>query len=67
MDWRQLRVVVGSEMLEFEATACDRQPESRDDARGGTHASPRGKPPLCDWRLCNTDMHHDARHHLLVH
>ena len=43
MDWRQLRVVVGSEMLEFEATEYDRQPKSGDSARGGFHASPRGE------------------------
>ena len=43
MDWRQLRVVVGSEMLEFEATEYDRQPEAADSTRGGSHASPRGE------------------------
>ncbi len=43
VDWRQLRVVVGSEMLEFEATEYDRQPESEDSTRGGSHASPRGE------------------------
>ena len=56
MDWRQLRVVVGSEMLEFEATAYERQPESGDSARGGSHASPRGAPPVRDCHLPDTDM-----------
>ena len=46
MDWKQLRVVVGSEMLEFEGIMEDeQQPQSCSSSRG-SNASPRGEKHL---------------------
>ena len=46
MDWKQLRVVVGSEMLEFEGIMEDeQQPQSCSSSRG-SNASPRGEEYL---------------------
>ena len=46
MDWKQLRIVVGSEMLEFEGMMEDeQQPQSCSSSRG-SNASPRGEKHL---------------------
>ena len=46
MDWKQLRVVVGSEMLDFEGIMEDeQQPQSCNSSRG-SNASPRGEKRL---------------------